>query len=154
MLSFTIPSDHVWRHFPDSKQSGSVFYAKSPAEVLTAVATTFPETFKHTQPDADGRKRLSFTLDYEIGLCNIVALEELTPQEKTSITEEERDGVMVKVVYTSRKFPTRELQIILSNDNVLITMFPGPIAPPLPNIGEHSEFWDNHIFIKSTSSEK
>lgn len=149
MLSFIIPQGHTMRHFPGSEDVGSVFYAKSPVELLRYAAFTFPQVFKTAVPDSkDGRKRLSFVLDKEVGLCNVVALSDLTLEEIESITEEERDGSIVKTVITNRTFHTREFQIILGDKNTVITMFPGPMAPPLPQNGERSEFWDNHVFIK------
>lgn len=149
MISFIIPKWHTMRHFPGSNDVGSVFYAKSPTELLTYAASVFPEVFKTAFPDPnDGRKRLSFVSDKEVGLCNVVALSDLTSEEIESITEEERDGSIVKTVITNRTFPTREFQIILGDKNTVITMFPGPMAPPLPQNGERSEFWDNHVFIK------
>lgn len=149
MIAFVIPPDHVWQHFSDSDKLGSHFFAKSPSELLTVAATEFSHLFRDAKPDpVDGRMRLSFHFDYEIGLCNVVALSELTSEELATIAEEERDGVMVKTVRSSRTFPTREFQLILSSDNTVITMFPGPMAPPLPKSGESSDFWDNHVFIK------
>ena len=145
MLSFIIPPGHAWNHFSSSSKLGSMFFAQSPAEILTTAATTYPHIFKEAKLDPiDGRKRLSFVFDHEIGLCNVVALTDLTP--------EERDGIVVRIVHTTRTFPTRECQIILSSDNVVITMFPGPMAPPLPRKGNHSDFWEGHVFIKALSS--
>lgn len=149
MLSFIIPQGHTMRHFPGSDDVGSVFYVKSPVELLTYAAIEFTQVFKTAIPDpSDGRKRLSFVSDKEVGLCNVVALSDLTLEEIESITEEERDGTIVKTIMTTRTFPTREFQIILGDKNTVITMFPGPMAPPLPKDGEESEFWDNHVFIK------
>ena len=153
MLSFIIPPGHAWNHFSSSSKLGSMFFAQSPAEILTTAATTYPHIFKEAKLDPiDGRKRLSFVFDHEIGLCNVVALTDLTPEERDSIIEEERDGIVVRIVHTTRTFPTRECQIILSSDNVVITMFPGPMAPPLPRKGNHSDFWEGHVFIKASSS--
>lgn len=133
MISFIIPSGHTMRHFSGSEDVGSMFYAKTPVELLTYAASEFPHVFKEAIPDPnDGRKRLSFVSDNEIGLCNLVALSDLTPEETELITEEDRDGYMVKIVKTNRKFPTHEFQIILGEKNTIITMFPGPMAPPLP----------------------
>lgn len=149
MISFIIPPGHVWQHFPGSNKPGSVFYAQSPAEVLTAAATSFPQIFKDAKPHStDGRKRLSFISAHDIGLCNVVAISRLTAEELESMTQEERDGATVRTVHTARTFPTREFQIILSNDNTVITMFPGPMAPPLPKNGEQCPFWESHVFVK------
>ena len=148
MIKFIIPKGHIMRHFPGSGEPGSVFFAKSPADLLTAAAHEFPDVFKDAVPDpADGRKRLSFVSEKAIGLCNVVALSDLTAEEAASMTEEDRDGCLARVVKTKRAFPTREFQVILGEDNTVITLFPGPLAPPLPKRGDHSEFWDNHVFI-------
>lgn len=137
------------RHFPGSDDIGSVFFARTPEELLTYAANAFPETFKTAVPDPeDNRKRLSFVADKEIGLCNVVHISELTTKEAESITNDDRDGFQVKTVHTDRKFSTREFQIILDENNTVITMFPGPMAPPIPKAGGKSEFWDNHAFIK------
>ena len=137
------------RHFSGSDDVGSVFYAKTPQELLTYAAYVFPHIFKEANPDPiDGRKRLSFIADMEIGLCNVVSLSDLTPEEMGTIKEENRDGVTVKSVFTNRVFPTHEFQIILGEKNTVITMFPGPMAPPLPKDGEGSEFWDKHVFVR------
>lgn len=155
MLSFVIPPGHVWNHFSNNRKLGSMFFIPSPTELLTIAATTYPQIFKDAKPDPiDGRKRLSFVFEYDIGLCNVVPMNDLTPKEFESISEEQRDGIVVRTVYTTRTFPTREFQIILSSDNTVITMFPGPLAPPLPKEGEYSDFWDRHVFIKSLSSLK
>lgn len=150
MISFIIPKGHIVRHFAGSNDVGSVFYAKSPVELLTYAASTFPHVFKTAIPDPnDGRKRLSFVSDKEVGLCNVVAITDLTTEEIESIVEEERDGYIIKTVSTNRVFPTREFQIVLGDKNTVITMFPGPMAPPLPQPGDVSIFWENHVFIKS-----
>lgn len=150
MLSFIIPQDHLMRHFSGSGDVGSVFFAQSPQEVLAYAATSFPQVFIDATPDPkDGRKRLSFVADKNIGLCNVVQISDLTIEETKEITEEERDGHSVKTVRTKRTFPTREFHIILEEDNTVVTMFPGPMAPPLPQNGEESVFWNNHVFIKS-----
>lgn len=150
MISFIIPQGHLMRHFSGSGDVGSVFFAQSPQEVLAYAATSFPQVFKEATPDPnDGRKRLSFIADRNVGLCNVVPLSDLTIEEAKDIIEEERDGYPVKTVRTKRSFPTREFHIILGEDNTVITMFPGPMAPPLPQNGEESVFWNNHVFIKS-----
>lgn len=149
MITFIIPQGHAYRHFQGSGETGSLFYAETPAQVLTYAASAFPEVFKNAIPDSrDGKKRLSFVADHDIGLCNVVAQEDLTQEEAANISIEDRDGIPVKTAITSRKFPTREFQIILDADNTVITMFPGPMAPPLPKKGEKSEYWDKHLFVK------
>lgn len=148
MISFIIPPEHVKRHFPGSDDTGSVFFAKTPMEILTKAATLFPQAFKEAKPDIDNRIRLSLSLGEEVGICNVVDIAELTSEELLTVTEEERDDCVVKTVTSNRTFPTKEFQIILAEDFTVITIFPGPMAPPLPPKGEASEFWDSHVFIK------
>lgn len=151
MISFIISSDnmaHIMRHFSESAELGSRFYVKSPQELLTLAATRFPEKFYESNPDSDGKKRISITFDEEIGTCNVVSMDALTDQERESVIFEDRDGFMVKAVHTDRIFPTCECQIILGDDNTVITLFPGPLAPPFPQPGETSDYWDNHVFIR------
>lgn len=150
MISFIIPQEHIIRHFPGSQETGSVFYAKTPVELLTYAATTFPIAFKESIPDKkDGRKRLSFVSENEVGLCNVVHISSLTDEEKASLVYENRNGYMSKVIFTERTFPTKEFHIILDENNTVITMFPGPMAPPFPKEGEESDFWDNHAFVRT-----
>lgn len=151
MISFIIPTEgmgHIMRHFAESAELGSRFYIQSPQELLTLAAYRFPEEFHDVMPDADGKKRISISFDEEIGTCNVVSLDVLTEQERTDVFVEDRDGFQVKAVHTDRIFPTCECQIILGDDNTVITLFPGPLAPPFPQPGETSDYWDNHVFIR------
>ena len=151
MISFIIPTDgmaHIMRHFSDSAELGSRFSFQSPQQLLTLAASRFPQKFHNAVPDADGKKRISITFDKEIGTCNVVSLDALTEQERAAVFVEDRDGLQVKAVHTDRVFPTCECQIILGAGNTVITLFPGPLAPPLPKPGQSSEYWDNHVFIR------
>ena len=151
MISFILPADgmtHLMRHFSDSAELGSRFFFNSPVSLLAYAATSFPDKFKEAVADNDGRKRISITFDREIGTCNVVPLSSLTEQERASVFYEDRDGYKVKVAFSDCTFPTSECQIILSQDNTVITLFPGPLAPPFPGPGETSDYWDNHVFIR------
>ena len=149
MISFILPSNHIMRHFPMRDGNiGSLFYVRTPVELLTFAATQYPQIFYDAMFDVDGRKRLSFMAEQDIGVCNIVPLNKLSQEEIDSLTLEERDGYMVKVFRTHQLFPTKEFHIILGENNTVITMFPGPMAPPLPQNEEISDFWESHAFIK------
>lgn len=109
----------------------------------------FPKAFCKAKPDDDGRIRISLTFPREIGVSNVVSVDELTDEEKSRIETIDRNGKKVRSVKTGRIIPTHKCQIILSNDWQLITMFPGEMAPPLPDSPDiHDEYWDNHIFIE------
>lgn len=151
MISIIIEKEvreHIMLHF-EKGQIGSKFYSESPEELLEEAMRLFPEIFRDASPDDDGRIRISLTFPEKIGLSNVVSVEELTDEEKERIETIDRNGKMVRSVKTDRAFPTNKCQIILSKDWRLITMFPGEMAPPLPDSPDiHDEYWDNHVFIE------
>lgn len=139
---------HLATHFQQDLP-GSKFYAESPEDLLNMAQRLFPETFSNAKPDADGRYRISLTFPNEIGVSNVVSIDELTPEEKEMIDIVDRQGRKVRSIKTDRVIPTSECQIILSEDCHLITMFPGEMAPPLPDSPDiHDDYWDNHVFIE------
>lgn len=143
--------EHLATHFQQDLP-GSKFYAESPEGLLNMAQQLFPETFSNAKPDADGRIRISLTFPREIGVSNVVSMDLLTDEEKDRIEIVDRQGCKVRSVKTNREIPTKECQIILSNDWHLITMFPGEMAPPLPPSPDiHDEYWDNHVFIEPKS---
>ena len=142
---------HLVTHFQQDLP-GSKFYADSPEGLLNMAQHLFPETFSNAKPDADGRYRISLTFPEEIGVSNVVSIEELTDDERTRIDVIDRQGRKVRSVKTDRVIPTHECQIILSEDWHLITMFPGEMAPPLPESPDiHDDYWDRHVFIEPES---
>lgn len=141
--------DHLSLHFR-SELPGSKFYLDSPRDVLDRAMDLFPEKFQNAIPEPDGRIRISLVFPYLIGCSNVVAINELTEEERKRIEIKERQGKRVRSVVTDRSFPTKECQVILSQDWQLITMFPGVMAPPLPDSPDTpSPFWDKHVFIQS-----
>ncbi len=140
--------EHLATHFRQDLP-GSKFYSESLDDLLEEAMRLFPESFCDAKPDDDGRIRISLIFSKEIGVSNVVSVEELTDEEKDRIEIIDRNGKKVRSVKTDRIIPTRECQIILSNDWQLITMFPGELAPPLPVSPDiHDEYWDNHVFIE------
>lgn len=157
MITICISSDvrsHLATHFQQDLP-GSKFYSESPKGLLEEAMRLFPETFRKAKPDDDGRIRISLTFPREIGVSNVVGVDELTDDEKDRIEIVERSGKKVRSVKTDRIIPTHECQIILSEDWHLITMFPGEMAPPLPDsLDIHDEYWDNHVFIEPIETDK
>ena len=140
---------HLATHFLQ-ELPGSKFYSKSPEELLNDALRLFPETFHEAMPDDDGRIRISLTFPWEIGVSNVVNVDELTDAEKNCVKIVDRNGKKVRSVKTDRIISTHNCQIILSSTWQLITMFPGEMAPPLPDSPEyHDEYWDNHVFIEN-----
>lgn len=148
-------SNDVRRHLATHFQQdllGSMFFSKSPEDLLEEAMQLYPRIFRKAKPENDGRIRISLTFPDEIGVSNVVSIEELTEEEKNRIEIIDRQGRKVRSVKTDRVIPTHECQIILSEDWHLITMFPGKMAPPLPESPDiHDDYWDNHIFIEPES---
>ena len=140
--------EHLALHFQQDLP-GSKFYSESPEDLIKESMRLFPEVFCEVKPDVDGRIRVSLTFPREIGVSNVVSIDELTDKEKKRIKIVDRNGKKVRSVKSDRTIPTHECQIILSSDWQLITMFPGEMAPPLPDSPDiHDEYWDNHVFIE------
>ena len=143
--------EHILSHFRQ-EQPGSKFFAVSPEDLLEKAKTLFPEKFCKPKPDEDGRIRISLTFPEEIGVSNVVRIDELTQEERDRIEIVDRQDKKVRSVKTNRIIPTTECQIILSKGWQLITMFPGEMAPPLPESPDiHDDYWDNHVFIEPES---
>lgn len=139
---------HLATHFLQDLP-GSKFYSESPEDLLEEAMRLFPETFREAKPDDDGRIRISLIFPKDIGISNVVCIDELADEEKKLIKIVDRNGKKVRSVKTERIIPTRECQIIISSDWKLITMFPGEMAPPLPDSPAiHDEYWDNHVFVE------
>lgn len=156
MLSSSIKiSQEVRKHLATHFQlelPGSKFFCSSLEELLDKATTLFPNKFCNAEPNADGRYRISLSFPEEIGVSNVVRIDELTEEERERIEIVKRQGKKVRSVKTDRVIPTHECQIILSEDWHLITMFPGEMAPPLPESpGIHDDYWDNHVFIEPES---
>lgn len=141
--------EHLKPHFQQGVP-GSKFYCQSPEGLLDDARRFFPEVFNNAKPDADGRYRISLTFPYEVGVSNVVSIDDLTDEEIERIEMIDRQGKIVRSVKTNRIIPTHECQIILSSDWHIITMFPGEMAPPLPASPDiHDDYWDHHVFIET-----
>ena len=139
---------HLATHFQQDLP-GSKFYSESPEDLLEEAMRLFSCTFRDAKPDDDGRIRISLTFPKEIGTSNVASIKELTDAEIKRIEIVDRNGRKVRSVNSDRIIPTHECQIILSSDWQLITMFPGELAPPLPESPDiHDEYWDNHVFVE------
>lgn len=141
--------EHLMHHF--SKDTiGSKFDNKYTLDTLVSeIEKQFPKTLKYAKPDENGRYHISLTFSEVIGMSNVISIDELTNEEKKKIEIVDRQGKKVRSVKTDRFFPTRDCQIVLSADWRLITMFPGEMAPPLPDSPYiHDEYWDTHVFIE------
>ena len=145
--------EHIMRHFSEN-EIGSKFNNRYTLDsMIEEIENSFPKTLMYAKPDTDGRYRISLTFPEEIGVSNVVSIDELTEEEKGRIEIVDRQDRKVRSVKTDRVIPTHECQIILSDDWHLITMFPGEMAPPLPESPDtHDDYWDNHVFIEPANT--
>ena len=86
--------EHLTSHFLQDLL-GSKFYSESPNDLLEESMRLFPEIFREAKPDGDGRIRISLTFPREIGVSNVVKVDELTGDEKKRIEIVDRNGKMV-----------------------------------------------------------
>lgn len=141
--------EHVMIHFSENA-IGSKFNNRYTLDsLIEEIENSFPKTLMYAKPDQDGRYRISLTFPEEIGVSNVVSIDELTEEEQQRIEIVDRQGKKVRSVKTDRTISTHDCQIIMSSDWYLITMFPGEMAPPLPDSPDiHDDYWDNHVFIE------
>lgn len=143
--------EHLGTHFGKGLP-GSKFAFDTPDTLLQIIVNTFPERIKEAGADEDGRKRISFTFPFDIGTCNVVGVDSLTEEERDTLHRVQRGTKVVRVVESSRVFPTDDCQLVLSKDNDVITLYPGEAAPPLPDTPDVPDaYWDGHVFIETKS---
>lgn len=127
-------------------------FACSPHEVLDRLQHDFPETFRTIRWQDNDRAELSFDLNVPVGYANIVELNDLSDRERTTLRTERRNGTTIRSVCIEKSLPsTTACQLILSSPAAprLVTLFAGPWAPPLPEEGAFSDFWNDHVFVRT-----
>lgn len=139
---------HIKRHFK-SDVLGSKFNIGSPEELLQIIVDVFPEEICKTTFNKYNCKEVSVSFPDYIGDSNVVPLSELSKEELSTLRITQRGENFVRSVISSRVFLTKECQLILDADNHVVTVYPGELAPPLPDSPDiHDEYWDNHVFIE------
>ncbi len=105
--------------------------------------------------------RFIVTLFYEqadytggIGEDSLIRLDNLLPAERALLKKQDRDGLFVNHVQTTRTNPTWQVNVVLWKEPELLvrTIFPGIYAPPFPNAERQKEtemmeskgFWDQY----------
>lgn len=139
--------EHLRRHF-DGALPGSKFCFATPDELLQLAVDRFPSVIAGATPDADGIKVVSLCFEGVIGTSNVVPVDLLTDDERATLRTVPRGETLARCASSQRVFPTCECQLIMDNDNNLITAYPGEAAPPLPPTPDISDpYWDHHVFI-------
>jgi len=108
-------------------------------------------------------KRVEITLRFEketfaegIGFDAVFEINKLSRQERERIKLEDIGKYQGQVLTLAERPPTWDLSIILQEDEIsyeLITVFPGKMAPPLPDKAKQDkmaytkskEFWNQHV---------
>lgn len=142
---------HLEQHFKPGVP-GSKFNCNSPFLLLEEAVRINSGKFKEAVPESDNRARITIVFPREIGFTNVIAIKDLTAEEKKTIKAIDRGGKYARVAISGRDFSTKECQFILELSEeswYLITMFPGELAPPLPDTANESpEYWKEHVFIQ------
>ena len=145
---------HLQRHF-NAEMPGSKFLFDSPDCLIQAVVDDFPNSIRNATFNEYGCKVVSVTFPFDIGNCNVISLDDVTEDELSTLQIIQRGETMARCIKSNRIIPTKECQLILDEDNNLITAYPGELAPPLPDSPDiHNEFWDNHVFIEPIETAK
>ncbi|MFT5601083.1 MAG: hypothetical protein ACI9N1_001322 [Flavobacteriales bacterium] len=157
-LSFSQQS--VFESFIGSKFKSQ--FAKTPTELITkAIQFGKIESFLNREYS---KLELQFSFnkkDYSagIGWDTIIDISKISTADDNNLTTSERNGTVVNVFKSDQKIETNLLNMILhrnANKWEVTTIFPGTMAPPLPNSffkedrskEEARIFWQNHAFVK------
>lgn len=142
---------HLQRHF-GAEIPGSKFNFDSPDTLFQTVVDQYPQMVREAVFNEYGCKTVSIRFPYVVGNCNVVLLDELNEEERSTLKIVQRGDSMVRCAISTRKFPTHDCQLILDADNNIVTAYPGEMAPPLPDSPDiPDEYWDHHVFIEPTS---
>lgn len=146
--------NHLRRHF-DAEIPGSKFSFANVDILLQTIVDHYPELVKEAISNEYGCKTVSITFPYVVGYSNVVPIDELNEEERSTLRVVKRDEYLVRIAISLRVFPTHDCQLILDADNNVITAYPGELAPPLPDSPDiHDEYWDNHVFIEPAEPKK
>ena len=141
------------------KSSLSTPGSKFSSDIISAPEDLFELIKKNKNCESrnisNGYASINFEFDFVIGNEGIANLEQLSPEVLKTMTQEDRNGVIVNVVRMLNLTSTNKMEIIVNPLNEIITAFPGRFAPPLPyphfrsrDRVKYSDFWKQHVFIE------
>ena len=140
--------EHLLRHF-GTGIPGSKFSFYSPDTLFQTIVDQYPQLVHKAAFNEYGSKTVSITFPYVIGYSNVIPIDELNEEERSTLEIVQRGESMVRRAISPRVFPTYDCQLILDADNNVVTAYPGELAPPLPDSPDiQDEYWDNHVFIE------
>lgn len=156
-LSITLCEDariHIQRHFA-AGIVGSKFIFDSPDALFQTIVDHYSQLVNDAVINEYGCKTVSITFPFVVGYSNVVSLDELNEEERSTMRFVLRGESTVRCVFSPRVFPTHDCQLILDDNNHIVTVYPGELAPPLPDSPDiHDEYWDNHVFIEPAESNR
>ena len=131
---------------------GSKFTLDAPDCLFQTIVDQYPDLIRKAVINKYGGKIVSITFPFEIGNCNVISLDDVTEEELSTLQIVQRGENKVRCITSQRIIPTKECQLVLDEDNNIITAYPGELAPPLPASPDiHDDYWDNHVFIEPES---
>ena len=139
---------HLLRHF-NSEIPGSKFYYEGPDNLLQTIVDNYPNEIRTAPLNEYGCKVVSVTFPHIVGNSNVISLDDITEEELATLQIIKRGDMLARCVKSARRFPTKKCNLILDDMNNVITIYPGELAPPLPESPDiHDEYWDKHVFVE------
>jgi hypothetical protein len=134
-------------------QIGSKFFtefANGPLDLVKKLILHVPNKV-FTQNN--GRKVSIYVFDRHIGTTGVINRTDIPLEFREQIYEKKRGEAIIWAWKSDEKVYTNQLVLITDNDTI-ITCFPGLYAPPLPSSGmteeelnEAMDFWNQHVFV-------
>jgi hypothetical protein len=134
-------------------QIGSKFlseFAKGPIDLIEKLKLNVPNKVFIQN---NGRKVSIYVFDQHIGTTGIIHRNAIPSEFREQIYTEKRGESIVFVLKSREEVFTNQLVLITDNEQV-ITCFPGLYAPPLLSsemteveFNESMDFWGQHVFI-------
>ncbi len=153
---------HLSRHFANCADdiAGSKFFAhfaKSGKNLLEIIKCEVCKDLSYTWNK--NRCEVSIFFDKKIGFDSLIKLSEIDKELVYLEPRDESNSYEVKKTMAYEPMETNQLNMILLKNNEkikILTIFPGILAPPIPNKQYHTEnefaefdtFWKDHVFIE------
>jgi hypothetical protein len=157
--------EHLERHFRYSTTTGSKFhdsFAKTPEQLLDKIKKHLLSCKAKYKWDK-GKCEISIFFDYPIGTDSIISIN-LIPEsiikKINKIQRSPENDYKINIISEIDPIATNQLNMILSKTDLelqILTIFPGVLTPPLPNLKYHSKkqyttydnFWRKYVFIST-----
>jgi hypothetical protein len=134
-------------------QIGSKFlseFAKGPIDLIEKLKLNVPNKVFIQN---NGRKVSIYVFDQHIGTTGIIHRNAIPSEFREQIYTEKR-GKSIVFVWKSREEVFKNQLVLITDNEQVITCFPGLYAPPLPSsemteveLNESMDFWGQHVFI-------